>query len=448
MKISARIRYSLPEGFTRYFGNTSWVLSEKIIRLCVNLFVSVYVARYLGPARFGLLNYAISFVALFSAIANLGLDEIIVRNLVQHPKQRDSILGTALVLRLAGWIVLLVMVWGSVLIVPSDNLTKLLIIIIAGGMIIQIFNVLDFYFQSQVLARFSSIAQFYSLVIGSVIRVILIVLQAELLWFALAILIDSLVFVAVLIFFYCKRHMRIAGWRFETQLARRLLHDSWPLILSGLAVMIYMRIDQIMIKTLISPAAVGIYVAAVKLAEVWYVIPVAICSALFPAVLNAKKGSTSRYLRRVQLLYDLMTWLAVAIAIPIYLLSPWICMILYGDQYTGSATVLAINIWACIPVFLGVASSRYLVAENATKLVFARSLLGAILNVILNLLWIPDYGIIGAAWATVISYTVSVFALIVSGKGVVTFKMMVCSFFPWKRLAVMMAKQKGGKDDL
>ena len=82
-------RLQLSTGFKKYFVNTGWLFFERIIGMAVTFFVGVYVARYLGPANFGLLSYAGSFVGLFMGISALGLNNIVVRELVKNEKKRD-----------------------------------------------------------------------------------------------------------------------------------------------------------------------------------------------------------------------------------------------------------------------------------------------------------------------------------------------------------------------
>lgn len=392
------------KGFRRYFANTSWMMAEKVIRMVVSLFVVVYVARYLGPEKFGLLSYAISFVGLFSAIATLGLDGIVIRNLVQEPERRKKLLGTSFTLKLIGALLLFVLVFMAVQMTSSDKFTKALVLIIAAGMIFQSFNVIDFYFQSQVLAKFTSCAQLCSLFISSGTKLGLIAIKASLVWFAWVVVLENAILAMSLIFMHRKQGLEIFQWRFEKHIALELLRDSWPLLLAGMAIMVYMRIDQVMIKEMLDSEAVGNYAAAVRLSEAWYFIPMAVSSSLFPAIINAKKVSKDHYRDKLQKLYDLMVWLAIAIAVPTTFLAKNVIILLFGDQYHLAAGVLKIHIWAGVFVFLGVASSKWFLAENLQHYSFYRTLAGAIVNVILNLVFIPKIGINGAAFATVISY--------------------------------------------
>lgn len=396
-------------GFRKYFTNTGWLLFERISRAVITLFVCVYVARYLGPSKYGLLSYAISFVGLFSAIATVGLDNIVVRDLVSYEKKRDELLGTTFALKVIGSMLLLGIVTLAVRFTANDNFTNLLILIIALATIFQSFNVVDFYFRSRVLSKYAVYARTVSVISSALIMLLLIYFRTGLIYFAAVKLIESVILAIGLITTYAKQKLSMFDWKMKFDISKRLLKDSWPLILAGVAVSIYMRIDQIMIKEMINTKAVGNYAVAVKLSEAWYFIPVAITSSVFPAIVNAKKVGKKLYYERLERLYALMTWLAIGIALPTTFLANDIVRLFFGVQYHDAAGVLRIYIWAGVFVFLGEASDRYLIAENYTKTSFSRTFIGMIFNVLLNIILIPRYGINGAAIATVLSYFIATF---------------------------------------
>ena len=390
--------------FRKYFANTSWILGERISRMGVSLFVGIYVARYLGPERFGLLSYASSFVGIFVALATLGLDEVVVRELVKTPEQRERILGTSFLLKLVGTLLM----WAAILVaIPfteNDSQTNILIIIIAFGVLFQAFNVIDLSFQADVKSKYVVHAQFVQLIISSIVKIILVVNDAPLIWFASVYSLDVIVLAMGLVFAYLYNGENIFSWKWSFETSKYLLHDSWPLILAGVVVSVYMKIDQVMIKEMLGAKEVGLYAAAVKLSEAWYFLPMAIASSLFPAIINAKVYQKEVYYQRLQKLYDLMVWIAIAIALPISILSSWIVELLYGNEYLESSSVLNIHIWSGIFIFLGVASSKYLIAENYIKKTFYRTFVGALLNIIMNYYLIGTMGIKGAAISTFVSH--------------------------------------------
>ena len=391
------------QGFRRYFANTSWMFAEQVLRMVAALLVGIWVARYLGPEQFGVFSYAIAFASLFNSIAKLGLDGIVVRDLVREPEQRDRYLGTAFWLKLGGAFLMLGAVALAMQLTTNNRTENLYIFIIAGGAIFQSFEVVDFYFQSKVLSKFVSICKMTQLLLSSILKLYFIFTGADLICFVLVTLVDQLTLALSLYIAY--RYQKLGSFyrHFDMTTAKQLLKDSWPLIFSGLVIMIYMRIDQIMIKEMLGEREVGLYSAAVRLSEVWYFIPTIITTSLFPSIINAKKVSEQLYYTRLQRLYAFMIWLAIAIALPMTFLSNWLVTLLYGAAYGEAGQVLMINIWAGVFVFIGVASSKWFISEGLQKHLTINTVVGAIVNVLLNLLLIPRYGIYGAAIATVIS---------------------------------------------
>jgi O-antigen/teichoic acid export membrane protein len=391
------------QGFRRYFANISWMFGEQVLRIFAGLFVGIYVARYLGPEQFGVYSYAAAFVALFGTIARLGLDGIVVRDLVNHPEERDVYLGTVFWLKLIGALLTLGLLAIAAQFTGNDATTNLYIFIIASGLIFQSFDAVDFYFQSKVLSKYVSICRLVQLALSSVLKLYLIFIQADLFWFVLVSLVDQISLAFSLAFAYWRQEIGSFFGRFDFGTAKAMLRNSWPLILSGIAISLYMRIDQIMIKEMLGEREVGLYSAAVRLSEAWYFVPVIITNSLFPAIVNAKNISQELYHQRLQKLCTLMTWLAIAVALPMTFLADPVVNLLYGYHYLEAGGVLAIHIWGAVFVFLGVASGVFFTAENYTKKSLYRTALGAVSNVVLNFVLIPRYGINGAAAATVLS---------------------------------------------
>ena len=418
------------QGFMKYFRNTSWLFGEKILRMVVGLFVGIWVARYLGPEQFGLFSYAQSFVGLFTAVATLGLDGIVVRELVKDESRRDELIGTAFWLKLMGAVGVLLVLAVAVNFTSNDTHTNVLVFIIASATIFQSFNVVDMYFQSKVMGKYIVYANVISLLLSSIVKIALILNEASLEAFAWTIVFDSAVLACGYVYFYIRSRHRhceqseaihnntviaskakqsILNLKFNKSTAVDLLRDSWPLILSGIVISIYMKIDQVMIMEMMDAEAVGQYSAAVRISEAWYFIPMVIASSLFPAIINAKKQSEELYYARLQKLYDIMVWMAIAIALPMTFLSDWLVNLLYGGQYNQAGSVLMIHIWAGVFVFLGVASGKWLLIENLQMFSTINTTIGAVVNVLLNYVLIPKIGVEGAAWATLISYLIAAY---------------------------------------
>lgn len=390
--------------------NIGWLFIDKILRMGMGLFVGVWVARYLGPEQFGLLNFALVFTSLFGAVAVLGLDGIVVRDIVRDPAGARLTLGTAAVMQLIGGLIAFLLILVAIAYLrPDDALARGIVAILGSMMLLKASNITVFWFESQVQSKYTVWVQNGVFLMFAAIKVGLILQEAPLIAFVWAMLAEAIVVALILLIVMGRHGPALRSLRVSVERGVTLLHDSWPLILSAIAVSVYMQIDQLMLGEMIGDKAVGIYSAAVKISEVWYFIPLAIVASVFPAILEARNRSVAQYHARLQKLYDLMVILSLSVAIPMTFLATPIVSALFGEAYIESGIVLAIHIWASVFVFLGVASSKWFLAENRQLLSLQRTILGAIANVGLNLWLIPVCGTVGAAIATVISYAIAAF---------------------------------------
>lgn len=370
----------------------------------VGLFVGVWIARYLGPEQFGLLSFATAITGIFTAIAALGLQGIVVRDIVNNPESTGVILGTSALLQLIGSAVtyLLILVVIAYL-RPDDTLARTIVAIHGLIVLFKAGDIAKFWFESQVQSKYIVWVQNGVFLSIALVKVGLILWQAPLIAFIWAMLIEVIVVTFLMLIVMNMRGPSLERLRVSAERAISLLKDSWPLILSSIAIMIYMKIDQIMLGQMIGDEAVGIYSAATRISEVWYFIPMIIVASVFPSILEAKKRSETLYHDRLQKLYDLMVLISITVALPMTFLATPIIRLLFGEMYIQGGVVLAIHIWASIFVFLGVASGKWFLAENRQKLVLQRTAFGAVMNIVLNILLIPEFGVVGAAIALVFS---------------------------------------------
>ena len=356
------------EAFNKYLKNTGWLMFGKVVSLIVNLAIT----RYLGPILFGDLSFGLSLVAILAAIGGLGLDTFIIREVIQDPSRRDEILGTSVVLRMVANGLLIPIAIGIYLIShslssnPGDSLT-ILIALLAFASFFKSFNVIDSYFQSQVQSKYVVQVQNVSLIVTSIFKVVIITFSLPLIYIVFAYILDAVVLAAGLIIAYQNRGLKILNWSFNKERAKLLLIKSSPLILSAVMVTIYMKIDVVMLKS-VGSRAVGIYSSAQNLSEAWYFIPSAIVTSVFPALLNARKTDLNRYEKRLGNLYDLLVYINIPIAIFISFFGSDLIHLAYSGKYDGAGPMLSIHIWSGIFVFLGMASSQYLIAEGYTKI--------------------------------------------------------------------------------
>lgn len=395
----------------KYFKNTSWLFLEKILRIFVGLFVGIWVARYLGPENLGYLSYSQSFVGLFSAIATLGLNGIVVKELVKKDIDEDKLIGTVFWLKLLGAISVILILLVVINLTSNDFDTNILIFIIASATIFQSFNVIDVYFQSKVLSKYVVFSNVITLFFSSIFKILLILNDAPLIYFAYVILFDNIVLAIGYIYFYkIKNNSLIKQLKmFDKTLAISLLKNSWPLIISGIAVMIYARIDQVMLFHMVDANEVGQYSVAIGLIEMFDFFAVILVKSLAPSITSAKQISEKLYLSRLETLYKLMMISFLFFYIPILLFGEIIIQFLYGMEYSLAASLFVLAGFRTLFTNYGVAMGTYINNENLFKYSMYFTLIGCIVNIILNLLLIPMYEAVGAIISTLISFTVTVF---------------------------------------
>lgn len=408
----------------------------RIGSLLIKMFTGIAIANYLGSEQNGMLNFPMAIITFFMAASALGLDSYITRELLHRPQAKNTLLGTAFGMRLLAGLLALPLIYLSYFLVinfssPNLGIPFEFIAIVSFVCIIQSVNIIDSYFQSQVQGKKVMIVQISSNLISAAVKIGFILTQAPLIYFIYALLADAIFLAIGYILMYSRGTESFFRWTFKRDVAVDLFKKAWPLAFSAILVSLYMKIDQVMISSYLGNDALGVYSTAVSLSESWYFIPVAAVSALFPAIMNARRDNQERYLTRLQNLYDLMSLISLAIAIVMTFAAPWIYQLLYSVDYIrgGGAEVLAIHIWTGVFVFLGSASGQYLIAEGYTKLSLTRTAAGAIVNIILNIWWIPLYGIKGAAWASLIAYGISTFYIILIPKTRQQGIMMIKSIF-------------------
>jgi O-antigen/teichoic acid export membrane protein len=387
------------------------MFAEQMLRMVAGLFVGIWVARYFGPEKFGIYSYAVAFSALFASIAKVGLDSIVIRDLINEPKLLDLYMGTAFWIKIAGAAIMLIAIGTVLALTDNDASTKLYVFIISAGAIFQAAEVVDFYFQSVVQSKVVSACKILQLSISVLIKVILIKKQAELVAFVVVTCLDQ--FTLAFALFVAYKRKRVAKFlkSFSLSIAIKLLKTSWPLMLAGVILMVQARYDQLLIKQSLGSRELGYYSCALRIVEVFGVIPMVIGSSIFPALIAAKKHSEQMFLNKMQFLYRMMMVLFLLEVIPLYFWGQEIIMVLYRAEYGPAGALLSIMAFRLIFTNYGVLRSGYLVAENLNKYAMVSTVAGAISSVVLNNFLIPTYQASGAVWASMGSFLVSTFIM-------------------------------------
>jgi O-antigen/teichoic acid export membrane protein len=394
----------------------------------VGFFVNAWLIRYLGPERFGILSYAIAFVAIFAPVAQLGLDAVVVRNIVNSPTRQNEILGSAFALKLAGAAVTIALTIASIIFLrPDDRLTQALVGICILGILFQSFGVIDFWFQAQIKSKYSVIAKSSACLTIYAIKIILILMGGSLIAFAWVGIAELFLISAGLVLAYRVTGQHIRSWQPTKEMTLRLLRDSWLLMVSDLIYYVYLRVDRIMIGEISGPAELGIYSVAVMAAESFFFIAQSVSLSLFPAIVEAKSVSQELFRERIQKYYKLMVFLGYAVAIPLSLIAVWFIPLVFGPIYSKAVPMLIVLVWGGVFLNLIHARSYFLTVMNWPRLHLIIDVLGCLANISLNLYLIPIYGGMGAAVASIITYFITAY--------------IVCfAFKPLRETGVMMTK--------
>lgn len=394
-------------GLRSYSANTFWPILARIINQLIAFFVTAYVIRYLSPENYGQLSYSVSVIGIFSFIASMGLDSILYRNLIQFPDKHAVYMGTAVRIKLvAAFIACIASLIFAFSIIPTKDVSFVLICILSLSYIASSWNLIAYEFHSHINQKIPSIIAIFIASLLSVGKLIIVFNNQGIIYFALLLLLEPILYSLAYIYIRERLYVSMKQWYFEWNIAKNLLSDSWPLMITSSFALVYSRIDQVMLKHLIDTASVGIYDSAIKVAEAWYTIPALIVSSFFPSIINARKQEFQRYKKRLIWLALFLAGTSTCVAIIITVFADFIINLLYGPAYIEGVSVLNIYIWSGIWVAVGYVGQFYLLAENKTKLLFFTSFAAMIVNIVLNFILIPIMGIEGAAWATFVSYTV------------------------------------------
>jgi len=384
--------------------NISWLFFDKLFRMAYGIFVSVLVARYLGPVAFGELNFSIAFVYVFLVISSLGMEQVLVRDLTLSKETRNQIISTSLMMRgLASGIIYLLVVIIAIYCNPNIN-TSILIIIIGTQILFQITDVFFTIFMAEVNSKYVVLAKNLGFLLSGIIKIIFVYIKLSLVWFAIATVVEFSVCTALIIWFFKRKtDINISLKYWNKEIGKQILNSSYPLIISSVFYVIYTKLDQVMLGYLTSSDEVGYYAVAAKLSEVWYFIPSAIVNSFYPELVKLKEQNSNSFKILTMRLMTVLSALALCIALLFTFFSDILIQTLYGLEYITSGKVLTIHIWSCIIVFSAVVSGAWFVINRLEKYSFYRTGTGALVNVGLNFALIPAYGAIGAAAATLVA---------------------------------------------
>lgn len=394
-----------------YVLNTGWLLTEYFLRLLSGVTVGAFVARFLGPAQYGVYSYTLAFSALFLGFSKLGLDSLILKELVQGESEKDQVLGAAFYVKLIGGAVGVVSALLISFFLGKDNLTILYINIITLGAVFQSFDVVDFYFQSVSKIKFISYCKITQIIFSIAIKLVLIYLKANLLYFVIATLLDQIILTAL--YFYLARQSHINSFfrYFDIQRMKELLKVGYPLLITYLVVLIQGRVDQLILTHYFGTTELAYFSSAIRVVDVGMVMPVALSTTFYPYILSASKESKDYFKKRLRQYYGLMTGFAGILAAVIYVFSDNIIDALYGNQYIDASSLLAFLAPKLILSSLGIARNNILMSKGETRLITITAVVELFLSISLSLVLVKNYHAIGIIAASIISSVTAVFAM-------------------------------------
>lgn len=396
-------------------SNTSWLFLEKIISMTILLMVNVLLARELGPEKFGIINYVLAFSGFIALIAPVGLNAILVKEFLKDNVDNRVVFGTAFTVRIIGASLCLTAICIAVYFNWLHSVESKYLILTGISGLFTSFYFIDFWFQSKVKSKYCVLVRTVNLMIFTFIKLLLLYTSDDFDLFLKFIILEPVVLSVgyFIILFYDYKSIK---WGVDIKYGLNLLKKSWWLLLSSIAAVICLKIDQIMLSEMVGNKELGIYSVAVRLSEVWYFFPTAIVSSFFPMLIKLKQESDDKYQAKLQWLCDRLFVFSILIAVLVTFTSGFVIRTLYGEQYEVSSVILNIHIWGAIFVFMRALFSKWIITEEVFKYSLITHGVSAVFNVILNIILIPQYFAVGAAIATVMSYFIGSYILLFFNK--------------------------------
>ncbi len=412
----------------------SWLLGDKVIDIAMRLIGGVLVARYLGLELFGYLQFSLAVLALLVPIVTLGFQSIVIKYLAIEPERKGQVMGSAFIMQLVSSLltsaVLLLCVY---LFGEEDGKTNLAISILTISLIFHCTDPIIYWNQSQLISKYTVWARRISLTVGLCLKLLFVYFSVEFIIFIWAWVIESIIKSALLVYFYLKKES-FSVWKYDGGTAKGLLKDSWPLMFSGIATIIYLKIDIVMLGTMLEKEQVGLYSAAVRISELFYFVPSMISATLLPAIIRSSQRGELEFKQRVQALNDVLAVYSIFSVVFLFFGASLLINILFGAEYSDASLILQIHAFALFFVSAGASVNKMLIAENRTIFILISTCLGTVINISMNLYLIPRYAGVGAAIATVVSYAFSSYIACIFWKPTNKhFRMITASFFVFAR---------------
>lgn len=389
-------------GFQRYFRNTLWLFLTYGLRLFTGFFVGLWLARYLGPEDYGIYNYVISFTTILITVAQFGTTEILIKKILNTPEHVGKTLKAGFDLRMLLSIGLFFIFLGYSTLFEEGS-TRHFLYVSMFAIFFQPFEVVDSFFRAKVLAQKSSIGRMSQLILSSILKIVLIIYKAPLIWFYLVFIFDAIFYAVMIMTSYWKENENFLMCRATRDSIKEISKESFPLMIIAVTSLMLARFDQVLIGKLLTKSDVGFYSAASKTVEIGSLFSVLISLSLYPAILNARKSSQEVYQRRMAMLNRFLVGGGLLLSLAVFFFAKPIIAILFGDQYQISHEVLSILSFNILFISFYQVSYRWYLSENLQHLMMVKTLIAVIFNILLNVFLIKKVGIKGAAYGSVVT---------------------------------------------
>lgn len=389
----------------RVLANMSWLMGGKVVNMILSFFVSLATARYLGPSNYGTINYVAAYVSFFSSITSLGLSVIVIKEVSMKKEDDNEIIWTGIFCRFITAVLSTISVMSFFALAKADDPLMLKIAFLESiAILASAFDTFMYWFQGKLMGKYVSIAGVIAYLAMSLYRLYLLASGADILWFAFATSVDTLILSAVLMLVFIWKngfHVRVSF-----RMGKKLLKQSYHYMISGLIAILYSKIDQVMLGEMLDSTSVGLYSAALTIAGLWGMIPSAFIQSVSPILYKNAEEARGTFLKRLKQSYAGIWILNVCWSLFVSVFSYWIVLLLYGSEYLEARSALVIVVWYSGISSIGSLTQVYLATENKNKYVNYFAVAGLITDVILNFLLIPRFGIMGAAATTLVTYIV------------------------------------------
>lgn len=397
---------------SKFVRNIGWIFFGNLIHAVLQFALNIYVARAFSTDEYGLINYSASLITFFSSVGTLGFNGIITKKFAEDENNSSVYLGTGMIARAVFSLFAIVIL--QLFVRMSDDSNNRLAEIVFFQSIAILFSAFDlpvYWFRYKSRANMVAIVRLVSFFISAIWRIVVILFFKDIVLYIIGVSMETLLFVVALLELYVRKNSERRKWFSRSQLFS-MLKISYPFIFSAVLSTIYGQTDKIMLRTMVDNTAVAMYSVSLTLAGAIVIVPTALIEGFRPDIMSYRLTNKDMYIRRLRQLYALVFWICIVYCLFITFFAELIILLLYGSKYLDAVPSLSLVVWYTSFSYFGAINNLYMVAENKTKWVQLTTMLGAVINILLNYILIPKYSVSGAAAASLITQVVVNFIIL------------------------------------